>query len=153
MNQLAEYLDELSTLISQQDKHNQAISQSNVGWHIEHILLTINMIINEVKKASPEKYKWSFKLPRILVFSMNRIPRGRAKSPTIVLPTTYDKHTLLGHIKLTQTTIHELANISQEQYFHHPFFGHLKLKKTIKFLEIHTNHHLEIIHDIIRSND
>jgi hypothetical protein len=39
----------------------------------------------------------------------------------------------------------------QEQYFHHPFFGHLKLNKTIKFLEIHTNHHLQIIHEIIHS--
>ncbi len=151
MNQLEKYLDELSTILSQQDKHNQTISKTDVGWHIEHILLTINMIINEVKKASPEKYKWTFKLPRILVFSMNKIPRGRAKSPTIVLPTTYNEHTLLDHLKLTKTTIKELENMSQEQYFHHPFFGHLKLNKTIKFLEIHTNHHLQIIHEIIHS--
>jgi hypothetical protein len=150
MNKLHEYLNELETKISKQENYNNDISKSNVGWHIEHILLTINMIIEAVQKSNPKNYKWSFKLPRILVFSMNKIPRGRAKSPEVVVPKTYDERTLIEHLKITKIKIQELENLSSDKYFNHPFFGNLKLDKTIKFLEIHTNHHLEIINDIIK---
>jgi hypothetical protein len=150
MSTLQVYLDELETKISKHENHNNDISKSNVGWHIEHTLLTINLIIEEVQKSNPENYKWSFKLPRILVFSMNKIPRGRAKSPEIVMPKTYDERTLIDHLKITKFKIQELENASSDKYFNHPFFGNLKLSKTIKFLEIHTNHHLEIINDIIK---
>lgn len=86
MNKLQEYLNELETKISKQENYNSGISKSNVGWHIEHILLTNNMIIEELQKSNPKNYKWSFILPRILVFTMNKIPRGRAKSPEVVVP-------------------------------------------------------------------
>ena len=151
MNKLPEYLNELETKISKQENYNITISKSNVGWHIEHILLTINLIIEEVQKSNPENYKWSFKLSRILVFSMNKIPRGRAKSPKVVAPKIYDEQTLIEHLKIAKFRVQELKNISSDKYFNHPFFGNLKLDKTIKFLEIHTNHHLEIINDIIKN--
>lgn len=153
MNKLQEYLKELESRISKQGIYNTDISQSNVGWHIEHILLTINLIIENLEKSNPENYKWSFKLPRILVFSMNKIPRGRAKSPQVVAPKKYDEITLLEHLKLAELKIQDLSNISSDKYFNHPFFGNLKLEKTIKFLEIHTNHHLEIINDILKTKN
>ncbi len=151
MNKLQGQLNELETKISKQDICNNDVSKSTVGWHIEHILLTINIIIEEVKKSNPANYKWSFKLPKILVFSMNKIPRGRAKAPKIVLPKTYNELTLNEHLKISKLNIQDLENISSGNYFNHPYFGNLKLDKTIKFLEIHTNHHLKIINDIIKS--
>lgn len=150
MNKLQQYLNELETKISKKENHNNDISKSNVGWHIEHILLTINLIIEEVRKSNPENYEWSFKLPRILVFATNKIPRGKAKAPKIVVPKTYDEQTLLEHLKITKFKIQELENLISDKYFNHPFFGNLKLYKTIKFLEIHTSHHLKIINDILK---
>ncbi len=150
MNKLQEYLKELENNISKHENYNNGISNSNVGWHIEHILLTINLIIEEVQKSNPLNYKWSFKLPRVLVFTLKKIPRGRAKSPKVVVPKTYDEQTLIEHLKITKLNIQELENINSDKYFNHPFFGNLKLDKTIKFLEIHTNHHLEIINDITK---
>jgi len=41
-----------------------------------------------------------------------------------------------------------LKTLPKDRYFEHPFFGKLKLKQTINFLEIHTMHHLDIIEDI-----
>lgn len=151
MKKLQTQLNELETKISKQNLYNNNISKSNVGWHIEHILLTINQIIEDLKKSNPLNYKWSFKISKILVFSINKIPRGKAKSPKIVAPTIYDELTLSEHLKSAKLKIQDLQNIGSGNYFNHPFFGNLKLDQTIKFLEIHTNHHLEIINDIIKS--
>ena len=150
MNKLQEYLNEIETKIPKQEYINSKVSKSNVGWHIEHILLTNKMIIEAVEKSNPANYIWSFKLSRILVFTINKIPRGRAKAPKVVVPKTYDEQTLLEHLKIVTLKIQALENMSSDKYFDHPYFGNLRLNKTIKFLEIHTNHHLEIINDIIK---
>ena len=150
MQKLQKYLAELETKIPNLEAYNPTVSKSNVGWHIEHSLLTIERIIEAVQKSNPDNYTWSFKLPRILVFTMNKMPRGRAKAPKVVVPNTYDKQTLLEHLKIVTLKIQEIENISPDKYFDHPFFGNLKLKKAVKMIEIHTNHHLEIINDILK---
>ena len=150
MKKLQKYLAELETKIPNLEDYNPTVSKSNVGWHIEHSLLTIERIIEAVQKSNPDNYTWSFKLPRILIFTMNKMPRGRAKAPKVVVPNTYDKQSLLEHLKTATLKIQELENISPDKYFDHPFFGNLKLNKAVKMLEIHTNHHLEIINDIIK---
>lgn len=152
MNKLIGQLNELESKISKQDIFNQNVSKSNVGWHIEHTLLTINLIIEAVKKSNPLNYKWSFKFARVFVFTINKIPRGRGKAPQVVLPQAYDEKTLSEHMLIVKSKIHELENVDSEKYFNHPYFGNLKLYKTIKFLEIHTNHHLEIINHILKYN-
>lgn len=149
MNKLNGQLEELFTKIPQQDNVREAISKSTVGWHIEHILLTINLIIDEVKKSNPENYKSSFKLSKVLVFTMKKIPRGRARSPKVVAPKKFDEKTLKEHLETTKMKIKDLEAISSNKYFNHPYFGNLKLEKTLTFLEIHTNHHLKIINDIL----
>jgi hypothetical protein len=150
MHKLLNYVKELESKIPNQEDYNPTISKSNVGWHIEHSLLTIERIIEAVQKSNPDNYKWSFKLPRILVFTMNKMPRGRAKAPKVVVPNTFDKQSLLEHLKTVTLKIQEIENISPDKYFDHPFFGNLKLNKAVKMIEIHTNHHLEIINDIIK---
>ena len=150
MHKLLKQIKELESKIPNQEDYNPEISKSNVGWHIEHILLTNKMILEAVEKSNPADYTWSFKLPRIVVFTLNKIPRGRAKAPKVVVPKTYDEQTLLEHLKIVTLKIQALENMSSDKYFDHPYFGNLRLNKTIKFLEIHTNHHLEIINDIIK---
>jgi hypothetical protein len=83
---------------------------------------------------------------------MNRIPRGRAKAPKVVQPkANFNTETLKNHLEKGKTKLAELDTIGDKNYFEHPYFGHLRLKPTIKFLEIHTNHHLKIINDIIEA--
>lgn len=150
MKNLTEQLNDLEKTISKHEILNTSVSKSNVGWHIEHTLLTINRVIEALKKSNPNHYKWRFKLPRILVFVLNKIPRGRATSPKIVTPINYDLDSLRAHLTLAKSNVENLKVIPSNHYFNHPYFGNLKLDKTIKFLELHTNHHLEIIHDILK---
>lgn len=150
MNELQELLNHLESNIPQQTIINPAVSASPVGWHIEHILLTINLIIEALKISNSANYKRRFSIMRILVFTLNKIPRGKARAPRVVQPKVdFNLETLKQHLELVKNKLDELSSIDPNQYFEHPYFGHLKLKPTIKFLGIHTRHHLHIINDII----
>lgn len=152
MKNLETLLDQFESRIPLLAKENSEISKSNVGWHIEHSLLTIIGVTKVVLRSNPKDYKWKFKLSRILIFTLGKIPRGKAKAPEVVVPKNDITETLLlSNIELTRKLILELKSISNDHYFEHPYLGKLKKKDTIRFLEIHTNHHLKIIEDIIKS--
>ncbi|HMQ68786.1 MAG TPA: hypothetical protein PKA90_07430 [Ignavibacteria bacterium] len=151
MDKLTEIIHELESRIPYHEKTNPEVSVSSAGWHIEHSLLTVNNIIRALQSSDPQKYKWKFNPTRTLVFVMNRIPRGRAKSPEIVQPKgNLNSDTLNEHFKITGEKLRILENLNSGNFFDHPFFGRLNLKPTVKFLIIHTKHHLDIIDDIIR---
>ncbi len=150
MKKLHEQLLELENQIPRQEFINQAISKSPVGWHIEHSLLTINLIIQALQNSNPGHYKRRISFSKIVVFAVKKIPRGRAKAPRVVEPKIYNSETLRAHIEKAKEKIKLLEQINPGQYFDHPYFGNLKLKDTIKFLKIHTKHHMDIIDDIIK---
>jgi hypothetical protein len=152
MKNLETLLDQFESNIPLFEKENQEISKSNVGWHIEHSLLVLNGITKVLLQSDPNEYQWKFKLSRLLIFILGKIPRGKAKAPEIVIPKTpFDTSSLLAHINQTRTSLLALESISKDHYFNHPFLGKLKKKDTIRFLEIHTHHHLKIIEDLIKS--
>ena len=152
MNNLDKLLNQLESKISFCETSNQDISQANVAWHIEHSLLTLNGITDFLIKSDTKDYKWKFNFVRIVVLTMKRIPRGRAKAPKVVQPQgNINKNTLVTHLSMTRNKIKALESLSKDKYFQHPFFGKIKLKQTINFLEIHTKHHLDIIEDIIKN--
>lgn len=151
MDKLSTCLNELESKISNSESLKAAISKSPVGWHIEHALLTINVIIDRLIKSDPDDYTWKFNLPRIIVFTLNKIPRGRAQSPAPVQPKNdFTTETLKKHIERTKRKLAEMQILKPTNYIEHPVFGKLKLKHTIKFLEIHTKHHIDIINDILK---
>lgn len=144
-------IDQLEMMIPLFEKSNDTISKSTVGWQIEHSLMTIIKITNALSKSNPSDFKWSFKLPRYIVFTLNKIPRGKAKAPEVVVPIgQFTQESLSSQIKNARNSIQIIKSLANDKFFHHPFFGDLKLKQAIKMLEIHTNHHLEIIRDIVK---
>lgn len=151
MEKLQRLLSRLAAKISFYYKKNEKISKADVGWHIEHVLLTLSLVTNAIAKSNPKGYKWTFNFIKIAVLTTGKIPRGRAASPEVVRPKgNYDMETLKNHLEKTKETLLSLHSLNDDQYFTHPYFGDLRLKPTIKFLEIHTRHHLAIINDILK---
>ena len=149
MSNLTKLLNQLESHIIDFEKTNIAISQSSIGWHIDHSLMVINGIIDQLKKSNPELYKWQFNWNRIFIKSINKIPRGRGKAPKSVQPSETSSIEILNYkLQIANDSIIELENLEPNNYFIHPYFGNLNLKTTIWFLELHTKHHLEIIKDI-----
>lgn len=79
MNKLENLITELETNIPFFEMTNPVISAGSVGWHIEHTLLTLNGISTLLIQSDPAEYKWRFKLGRLLIFSLKKIPRGRSQ--------------------------------------------------------------------------
>lgn len=151
MKQLTTLIIALEEKVPMLEIENLQISKAKVGWHIQHSLMVVNNIINVLKKADPKAYKWSFNLNRVLVFSMGKIPRGKGKAPKTVLPQDNITSALLyEHIEKAKMNASFLPQLHKNQHFKHPYFGPLNLKPTIKFLVMHTKHHLEIIEDILK---
>lgn len=153
MKKLEKLLKEFENNIPNQKIVNTKVSEASVGWHIEHALLVINGIITTTKNSNPIDYKWSFNLPRTVTFIKGDFPRGRAKAPKSVVPKTeFNIESLKNHLSETHQNLKDLQVLDAKNHFIHPMFGKLNLKQTIKFLGIHTRHHVDIINDILKTD-
>ncbi len=153
MEKLYAQLEEIEKSIPALEKVNDTVSSAAVGWHLEHSLLTIENICNAAISSDPKYYKPSFKLIKHIILFTGKIPRGRAKAPKTVTPTAkLNIQQLKDHLQTTRNLLESLPTLERKNHFDHPFFGHLNKKTTIKFLGIHTNHHLAIVRDILKSS-
>jgi hypothetical protein len=144
-------LNELEIVMPQHEMLKMEVSKASIGWQIEHSLLTIDGIIGVLKKSKPIDYRWRFNVSRVLIFASGKIRRGIAQAPEAVTPkSNFNIETLQLHINQTKEKIKLLSSLHANQYFTHRFLGMLNSKSSIKFLEIHTNHHLRIIFDIMK---
>lgn len=151
MTSLLEILKKLESHILDFEKTNPAVSNSTIGWQIDHSLLVINSVIDQLKASNPENYKWTFNKYRIIIGITNTIPRGKVRVPKSVKPINIATiEDLKSKLELAKKNIADMEILPAKSYFTHPFFGDLKLKTTIWFLRLHTNHHLKIIEDILK---
>jgi hypothetical protein len=149
MKKLHSLVDQLSAYIPLSEKANHAISEVNIGWHIEHACLVIIKITETIKHSNPDQFKSKFSFIKLVVFLTGKFPRGKAKAPAAVMPVEQSTpFQLLESISNAKRAIEELNNCAKNQFFTHPIFGNLNKAKTFPFLGIHTNHHIRIIQDI-----
>lgn len=143
-------LHQLSTYYTQSQTLEEKISTASVGWHIDHSILVINQIVTSLKQSDPNTYAAKFNMKRFLVFNLNRLPRGKAKAPKQVRPRNeFECSAAMAQMERAIQHVEALDQLNPNNYFHHPYFGNLNLKRTQKMLLLHTQHHLKIIADIV----
>jgi hypothetical protein len=141
----------LSNFIEHYKTLNQNVSKSGVDWHIDHCLRVVNGISKVLQNSNQNDYKSAFNFKRSLLLSLGTMPRGRAKAPQTVQAT--DDITLDDLQNLHQKAVQSLdilKTLPSNSHFQHPYFGMLNLKQSIRFIEVHNNHHLKIIRDILK---
>jgi hypothetical protein len=153
MNELLNKINELESKIPNKDIIEDTVSKSSVGWHIEHSLLVINQVLSQLEKSNTNTFKRSFNLTKIVLFFLNKFPRGKAKAPKAVVPKgDLSKEVLLMNVESAKINFNKIETFDRNNNFNHPYFGNLNLKDTLKFLNIHTQHHLDIIDDIVKKS-
>ena len=149
---LVKEIEAVTNAISHFKKQNLAISKSGVDWHIDHSLKVIIGVSESLKKSDPISYKWTFSPLRTVVLIIGRFPRGKAKAPKVTYTNDdIDKSELLNQLTLVKKLLSEIEQLPKNSHFKHPIFGVLNLKQTIRFLGLHTKHHLKITDEIISS--
>ena len=148
---LVPLIEQVEKYIPQRDSINLEVSKADVAWQLDHILKTINRISEALQKSNPENYKSSINAMRIMTLTAGYIPRGRAQAPDVVKPPeiilTED---LYSQIKEAKANLEKLNEIDKNTYFKHFVFGTINKAQTIRFLEVHTKHHLKIVEDILK---
>ncbi len=141
---------EVAHYFSQREIKNEAVSQANVAWHLDHTLKVINNITENLRASNPEEYRSKFNVQRIVVHTSGVIPRGVAQSPQSVRPPdTILLDSLQLQLAMARQNLSTISSLDKNAFFAHPVFDHLDRDQTRRFLEIHTNHHLKIIKDIL----
>ena len=129
-----------------------SVSNKRVDWHIDHSLKVIIYASKALIASNTNDYKWKFNKWRFLIFLKGSFPRGRGKAPKRVTPkdiiTTAEIQQQLTEAK---ELVAKLNSLPEKSNFEHPLFGMLKRDKSITFIGMHTQHHINIINDILKA--
>jgi hypothetical protein len=148
---LLQQLNTLEKALPNANKINTLVSDKGIDWHIDHTLKVIIFASKALIASNPDNYKWKFNKWRFIIFLKGSIPRGKAKAPKRVTPkeiiTTTEIQEQLDEAK---ELVVNLKNLPKKSNFEHPIFGMLKRDKSITFIGMHTQHHTNIINDILK---
>ncbi|HEY0068084.1 MAG TPA: DinB family protein [Flavisolibacter sp.] len=152
MTDLTALINRLESHIPHNEVADPNVSRGAVGWHIAHTLLTINVVADALVSSRPEEYRWKFDWRRSFFLAIGKIPRGKIRAPEVVqVKQELDKAALSAQVAATREKVKALPDLQPRNFFTHPFLGKIKLKPAIKFLCIHTQHHLKIIEDLVQA--
>lgn len=154
MKSLPALLDELENKLPFAEQKKESVSLVNIGWHIEHSLLAFIKMISAVEHSNPADYKWKFNPKRFIVLTMGKIPRGRARVPDSVKPAgEMNRATISGLVEKAKQKSAVFEKLGHDKFFTHPVFGDLRKKQASRIIAIHTQHHINIINDILRTTE
>lgn len=146
---ISQYIHQIEAFVPQYEVLNTSVSKASVGWHLDHSLKVINGVIELLKSAPTDKKAKLTMLGRFCLLA-HYIPRGKGKAPKTVLPPeTITSSDLAQQIEISKQLVYDLEFISEKATFKHPYFGILSKTQTLKFIRIHTKHHLKIVRDIL----
>jgi len=149
---LKEEFSKIENYIAHRDQLNAKISKVDVAWHLDHILKTINRIYETLEASNPDAFKPNFNLSRTFIYVLGDFPRGIAKSPRLVLPPDVIlTENLYSQIEEARENVTKIKDLNEKAHFQHPYFSVINKKQSIRFLKIHTRHHLKIVKDIVKN--
>ncbi|KAB1068322.1 DUF1569 domain-containing protein [Tamlana haliotis] len=151
IEKLQKLLDEIEGTFPYKNLKNPEVSKSTIGWQLDHSLKVFNAVCKVLAASNPEDYKPNFNLTRWFIFLIGAFPRGKVKAPKQVVSTSSNisVNILRSQLEDAHTGLKIISTLDKHAFFKHHIFGNLSKKKTFRFLEIHTEHHLKIVREIL----
>jgi len=142
-------LDALSGWVEQRDRLHAPTSMWTIGQQIEHCCLVIGGVHEALRRSEPPAPPAKITIVRRAVWWTGRIPHGRANAPKSVQPAAVpDRTHLEAAIERARGQVDSIRNLAQDAWFRHFMFDVLRRDEALRFLQIHTNHHLRIMKQI-----
>jgi hypothetical protein len=143
-------LDDLRAMVTHADVSAPSVSQWNVGMHVHHCGLAMMNIGRGLAKSTSPVPPERRSVPRLIVFTLGRIPRGRARNSAASAPTpSIPPEELLSLLDQSAKAVEAAKNLGRDAWITHPIFGPLRRDDALKFVRIHNRHHLKIVSDIL----
>lgn len=148
---LKNQLDLIEGFISKSEIINTNVSKANVAWHLDHSLKVINAVVKEMQISDSALYEDNFSFLGKLLIKLRFFPRGKAKAPKHVKPPEQIlNNDIILQLAEAKQHIETIPSLNKNAFFKHPLFGNINTLRVIRFLEVHTNHHLKIIKSIVK---
>ena len=143
-------LIELESYFIHRDVSNTTISQVDIAWQLDHILKAIINITQTLEDSNPDDYKLNFNVARTFIFTYGDFPRGVAQAPASVTPPDLiTNEALIDQLNLAREKVVLIKSLHPSTSLHHNEFGLLNRDQAARLIEVHTEHHLKIIRDIL----
>lgn len=154
MSKLLSQVEKLETFTEYSHAVALDVSSWTVGQQISHCCLVLRNVTMLLRRSGPEPEEPKLTRFGEMVFEAGQIPRGRGKAPASVVPEIGPSaHELSEQLAKARKANATLAGLPEEATFEHPYFGVLDKRHSVRFLEIHTDHHIRIIEDIRRKSE
>lgn len=151
MDKIKIQLQKIESLLSKIDVTNEKVSKAAVGWHLEHSLLILNSSLKGLMMTDPKDYNPKFSLKKFVFLNFGLIPRGKIRAPKQFIPLEVPtQESILKLINLAKERLEATKDLPEKSFITHPFLGDFDKKTTLRFLWLHTNHHLKIADDILK---
>lgn len=151
MDEIEIQLQRIESLFSKIDVTNEKVSEASVGWHLEHLLLILNSSLKGLTITNPKDYNPKFSLKKFVFLNFGMIPRGKIQAPKQFIPLEVPtQESVLKLINLAKERLKAVENLPEKSFITHPFLGDFDKKTTLRFLWLHSNHHLKIVDDILK---
>ncbi len=157
--QLTAHLDEITRIVRFEpallELRVERVSRWSIGQQVDHVLKVLEAgkrLLDDSTAPLPR----GMNLLGHLTLATGWIPRGVGKSPKSVLPAEQapaDLAERASHLRkiYCERTLPEALLADPKPVFPHPYFGGLTALQGLRFLGIHTHHHLKIVADIRRA--
>ena len=151
-NPLQKEFDQLHMYLDKGDIQNLDVSKKGIFWHVDHCLRILEEVPGVLSKSKKEDFAPKTNLTKLVIMNFKWMPRGKGKSPKYVLPDEdhLSKTEIEQRADRAYHLVNSIAKLPDWSHFRHPLFGSLNRKETVKFLKIHTHHHLKIMRDIVK---
>lgn len=154
LDSLEHALAEITALLAQDESSLAAARPEISGWsvaeQIDHVIKVITSVLKRIADDPAPLDKGINMLGRVILLA-GWIPRGKGRSPKNVFAERAARADLLAALNRIREQIDALTSAQiarREPTVPHPFFGGLTSEQALRFIVIHTVHHLKIIREI-----
>ena len=159
IGRLAGQLDEITRIVRFEPAllalRAERVSGWSIGQQVDHMLKVLEAGQRLLEGPHPALARGINLLGRFVLLT-RWIPRGVGKSPKSVLPVECAPAELAERSSRLRklycdTPLPAAVLAERNPVFPHPYFGGLTPVEGLRFLDIHTHHHLKIVTDIRRA--
>jgi hypothetical protein len=159
---VSKQLEELGRLAASEVRLRKITPASawSVLQHVEHLVLASDVMIARIEESlrlPTDEHKTTGKPRPIgrIVLALGKIPRGRSQAPSFTVPEGAGVDELRNRVRDLQERVDQLAPrlddvLVSRHRSSHPILGDFTPSQWLRFLDIHLQHHLNIIQDIER---